>query len=130
MTDGARTFLQELEEAVSRGSPESCLRALWHATDLLIAGRYSEAEIWTFGEVIGRLAEQIELESRCRLAKRLTIRLMWRVRSFDDPNDWTLKPWLLQRGLKVSSTSWQFQHEDLLPRTSQTSWFHVEIKRF
>jgi len=71
MTDGKKTFLQELEEAVSRGSPESCLRALWHATDLLIAGRYSEAEIWTFGEVIGRLAEEIELESRCRLAKRL-----------------------------------------------------------
>jgi uncharacterized protein (DUF2336 family) len=71
MTEGAKTFLQELEEAVSRGSPESCLRALWHATDLLIAGRYSEAEIWTFGEVIGRLAEEIELESRCRLAKRL-----------------------------------------------------------
>jgi uncharacterized protein (DUF2336 family) len=71
MTDGAKTFLQELEEAVSRGSPDSCLRALWHATDLLIAGRYSEVEIWTFGEVIGRLAEEIELESRCRLAKRL-----------------------------------------------------------
>jgi uncharacterized protein (DUF2336 family) len=71
MTDGAKPFLQELEEAVSRGSPESCLRALWHATDLLIAGRYSEIEIWTFGEVIGRLAVEIELESRCRLAKRL-----------------------------------------------------------
>jgi uncharacterized protein (DUF2336 family) len=71
MTDCAKTFLQELEEAVSQGSPESCLRALWLATDLLIAGRYSEAEIWTFGEVIGRLAEEIELESRCRLAKRL-----------------------------------------------------------
>src|SRR5712664_1006964 len=71
MTEGAKTFLQELEEAVSRGSPESCLRALWHATDLLFAGRYSEAEIWAFGEVIGRLAEEIEVESRCRLAKRL-----------------------------------------------------------
>jgi hypothetical protein len=43
--------LQELEYAVSRGSRESCLRALWHTTDLLIAGRYSEDEIWTFGEV-------------------------------------------------------------------------------
>jgi uncharacterized protein (DUF2336 family) len=67
----ARSFLQELEEAVSRGSPESCLRALWHTTDVLIAGSYSEDEIWTFGEVIGRLAEEIELVSRCRLAKRL-----------------------------------------------------------
>jgi hypothetical protein len=51
------SFLQELDDAVSRGSPESRLRALWHATDLLIAGRYSDDEIWVFGEVIGRLAE-------------------------------------------------------------------------
>ena len=71
LTGKAKSFLQELEEAVSRGSPESCLRALWHTTDLLIAGRYSEDEIWTFGEVIARLAEEIELASRSRLAKRL-----------------------------------------------------------
>jgi uncharacterized protein (DUF2336 family) len=71
LTGEAKSFLQELEDAVSRGSPESCLRALWHATDVLIAGRYSEEEIWTFGEVIGCLAKEIELASRCRLAKRL-----------------------------------------------------------
>jgi uncharacterized protein (DUF2336 family) len=64
-------FLQELEEAISRGTPESRSRALWHATDLLIAGRYSEDEIWTFGEVIGRLADEIEVAARARLAKQL-----------------------------------------------------------
>jgi hypothetical protein len=55
-------------------SPEDrgrAARVLWHTTDLLIAGRYSEDEIWTFGEVIERLAEEIELASGSRLAKRL-----------------------------------------------------------
>ncbi|MGH6702853.1 MAG: DUF2336 domain-containing protein, partial [Bradyrhizobium sp.] len=42
----ARSFLQELDEAVLRGSAESRLRALWHATDLLITGRFTEEEIW------------------------------------------------------------------------------------
>jgi uncharacterized protein (DUF2336 family) len=65
------SFLQELDDAVSRGSPESRLRALWHATDLLIAGRYSDDEIWVFGEVIGRLAEDIEVATRAQLARRL-----------------------------------------------------------
>jgi uncharacterized protein (DUF2336 family) len=66
-----KPFLIELEDAVSRGSAESCLRALWHATDVLIAGRYSEDQIWTFGEVIGRLAEEIEQASRVHLANKL-----------------------------------------------------------
>jgi uncharacterized protein (DUF2336 family) len=65
------SFLQELEEAVSRGSAENRLRALWHATDLLIAGRYTENEIWIFGEVIGRLADGIEVAARAQLSKRL-----------------------------------------------------------
>jgi uncharacterized protein (DUF2336 family) len=50
---------------------ESCLQALWHATDILIAGSYSEEEIWTFGEIIGRLAEEIEQSARVRLASKL-----------------------------------------------------------
>ena len=65
------SFLADLEDAVSKGTAESCLQALWHATDLLIAGSYSEGEIWTFGEVIGRLAEEIEQSARIRLASRL-----------------------------------------------------------
>jgi uncharacterized protein (DUF2336 family) len=65
------SFLQELEVAVSRGSVESRQRALWYATDLLIAGRYTDEEIWTFGEVIGRLAQEIEVGARAQLAKRL-----------------------------------------------------------
>ncbi len=67
----SKSFLAELEEAVSRGTAESCLRALWHATDILIAGRYSEDQIRTFGGVIGRLAEEIELTARVQLANKL-----------------------------------------------------------
>ncbi len=67
----ASTFLQELDEAVLCGSPERRLRALWYATDLLIAGQYSEDQIWVFGEVIGRLEEEIEIAARCQLSKRL-----------------------------------------------------------
>ena len=52
-----RTHLRELDEAISRGTPESRARALWHATDLLIAGSYSEEEIETFGRVIERLVD-------------------------------------------------------------------------
>ena len=67
----ARSFLQEINEAILQGSPESRLRALWHTTDILIAGRYTEDQIWVFGEVIGRLADEIELAARAKLAKLL-----------------------------------------------------------
>src|ERR1700687_3187528 len=67
----AKSLLAELEDAVSRGTAESCLQALWHATDILVAGRYSEEQIWTFGEIIGRLAEDIEIAARVRLANKL-----------------------------------------------------------
>jgi uncharacterized protein (DUF2336 family) len=66
-----KSFLAELEEAVSKGTAESCLRALWHATDVLIAGTYSEEQIWAFGEIIDRLAREIEVSTRVRLANRL-----------------------------------------------------------
>jgi hypothetical protein len=44
---------------------------LWHTTDLLIAGTYTEDQIWTFGEVIERPANEIEVAARVQLAKRL-----------------------------------------------------------
>jgi len=67
----AKTFLSDLDDAVSRGTAESRKRALWHTTDLMIAGRFSDDEIWTFGEVIGRLADEIEAAARAQLARRL-----------------------------------------------------------
>src|ERR1700737_104264 len=66
-----KSFLQGLDDAVLRGTPASRMRAMQQTADLLIAGRYSDDEIWTFGEVIGRLADEIEVASRVQLAKRL-----------------------------------------------------------
>jgi uncharacterized protein (DUF2336 family) len=66
-----RSFLRDLDEAVSRGTPESRAKALWHTTDLMIAGSFSDDEIWTFGEVVTRLAEEIELAARAQLSERL-----------------------------------------------------------
>jgi len=65
------SFLQELEVAVSQGSAESRERALWYATDLLMVGQYTEDEIWMFGEIIGKLEQDIETATRARLSKRL-----------------------------------------------------------
>ena len=68
---GAKSLLRDIDQAVSRGTAESRIRALWHTTDLMISGRYSDDEIWTFGEVIGRLADEIEVAARAQLARRL-----------------------------------------------------------
>ena len=65
------SFLHELEVAVSRGSAVSREQALWYATDVLIAGRYTDDEIWMFGEVIGLLERDIVVAARAQLAKRL-----------------------------------------------------------
>jgi hypothetical protein len=67
-----KLFLRDIDDAISRGTASSRLRALWHTTDLMIAGHYSDDEIWTFGEVIGRLTDEIEVAARTELAKRLT----------------------------------------------------------
>ena len=65
------SFLRDLDDAIARGTAESRTRALWHATDLLLTGRFSDEEIWTFGEVIGRLADEIEVAVRTQLADHL-----------------------------------------------------------
>ncbi len=66
-----KSFLRDLDDAVSRGTPESRAKALWHTTDLMIAGRFSDDEIWTFGEVVTRLADEIEVAARAQLSQRL-----------------------------------------------------------
>jgi hypothetical protein len=71
MMSESRSVLQDLNDAIARGSAASRTRALWHATDLLIAGRYCDDEIATFGDVIGRLADEIETVARAQLADRL-----------------------------------------------------------
>jgi len=64
-------LIQELELAVSQGAADRRLAALSYTTDLLIAGRYEDDEVWMFGEVIGLLASEIETSARAHLAQRL-----------------------------------------------------------
>jgi len=64
--DGTMSLLQELEESISRGSEESLLRALWHTTDVLITGQYSENQVWVFGQIIERLARDLEIVDQVR----------------------------------------------------------------
>lgn len=68
---GSTSLLQELNESIARGSNESRLRALWHTTDVLLAGQYSEDQVWMFGQVIERLALELEVKARAQLARRL-----------------------------------------------------------
>ena len=63
--------LQQLNESIERGSSESRAKALWHATDILVGGEFSEEQIRLFGDVITRLAEEIELAARAELSRRL-----------------------------------------------------------
>jgi uncharacterized protein (DUF2336 family) len=117
------SILRELNDAISTGTPESRLKALWHATDMLIMGRYTESEIWIFGEVIGRLSEEIEPAARSQLAKRLARSdkapiYMINKLAFDDsidvaapsfaiPSGLPTRSWLRTLAAKVSSISWQ-----------------------
>lgn len=66
------SFLEELDQAIAEGAPGNRERALWYATDLLMVGRYTDEEVWVFGEVIGRLAAEIEIAARAKLAARLS----------------------------------------------------------
>ncbi len=70
--NGATSLLQDLDDAIARGTDESRAKALWHATDILITGRYSDDEISMFGEVIGRLADEIEVAARTQLSELMS----------------------------------------------------------
>src|ERR1700753_3520336 len=63
--------LNDLTDAIARGSSESRTKALWHATDVLVEGEFSEEQIRIFCEVIGRLADEIEETARAELSRRL-----------------------------------------------------------
>ena len=65
------SVLTALKNAITHGSEKAKIRALWHACDVLTAGSYSEDDIWTFGEVIDRLAEEIESSALAELSERL-----------------------------------------------------------
>src|SRR3954447_23437298 len=64
-------LLEELERAVSQGSEQSRVVALTYATDLLIAGRYTEEETCLLGGVVGLPAAEIEPGARAELSHPL-----------------------------------------------------------
>jgi len=58
---------------MSAGSADQRVNILRRVTDLFMVGpdKYSEIQVEVFGDVIGRLAEQIEIKARAELAVRL-----------------------------------------------------------
>lgn len=66
-------MLEELERAITSGTAEKRLKALWQVTDLFIAGAgdYGGEQVAVFGDVLLRLAADIEAKSRAKLASRL-----------------------------------------------------------
>lgn len=67
------SLIDELEDALSTGTEQRRLVVLRRISDLFIAGsgHYSPEQIALFDDVLLRLAEQIELEARARLAHTL-----------------------------------------------------------
>ena len=67
------SLIVELEDAISSGTVERRIETLWRVTDLFIAGadQYSDDQIDLFDDVIARLAAEIEVTARAKLARRL-----------------------------------------------------------
>jgi len=68
-----RSFIHELEDTMSCGSAQRRLHALQQVTDLFLAGsrQYSGEQVALFDDVLRRLAAEIEVKARARLAERL-----------------------------------------------------------
>jgi uncharacterized protein (DUF2336 family) len=66
-------LIDQLSESLDGSGVEKRHAALLYATDVLLTGHYSEEEIWVFGQIINRLAVDIELNARIRLATRLSV---------------------------------------------------------
>jgi uncharacterized protein (DUF2336 family) len=67
------SLIKELEDAISCTSADRRAETLSRVTDLFIsaAGQYSDDQISLFDDVIGRLAAEIEIRARAKLAARL-----------------------------------------------------------
>ncbi len=68
------SLIKELEEAISCTNADRRAETLSRVTDLFItgAGQYSDDQIALFDDVIGRLAAEIEVKARAKLAIRLS----------------------------------------------------------
>jgi hypothetical protein len=70
---GPGSLLEELEDAIERGSEEQRAETLRRLTDLFLAGaeQYTEEQVTLFDDVICRLIEQIEGRALIMLGRRL-----------------------------------------------------------
>ena len=77
MEQVARTSRQvlvaDLEQSISRASPQRCAEMLMHITDLFVVGsaKFSEPESAVFDDVISRLAREVDIAAKSMLARRL-----------------------------------------------------------
>lgn len=70
----AATIIEQLEDAISRGTSARRVETLRRVTDLFLhdSDRYTEAQIALFDDVIGRLSDAMEKAVRQELAERLS----------------------------------------------------------
>lgn len=70
---GYSSLIHDLEEAIAAGPSEQRAATLSRVTDLFLNGAssFSEEQIALFDDVIGRLAAEIEVRARAKLASRL-----------------------------------------------------------
>jgi uncharacterized protein (DUF2336 family) len=66
-------LIDELEEALASGDGRDCEKIIQRVADLFMAGsrRYSNQQIALFDDVLLRLAAEIEMKARAKLAQRL-----------------------------------------------------------
>ena len=92
--NGRHELILDVEEAIAQRSMESRVASLQYVTDLFAhqAGSYSEEQVALFDDVISRLAAEIEMSARARLARVLAPipnapRTVIRSLAFDDEID-------------------------------------------
>ena len=71
--EAQQSLIDEVERVMTAGSADQRVNILRRVTDLFMVGpdKYSELQVEVFGDVIGRLADQIEIKARAELAVRL-----------------------------------------------------------
>jgi uncharacterized protein (DUF2336 family) len=67
------SLIPELEEVVQNGSPQRRAETLKRITNLFVEGatRFNDAHVDLFGDVFGRLIEEIETKARSELSRRI-----------------------------------------------------------
>jgi uncharacterized protein (DUF2336 family) len=67
------SLIDDLENAIASGSEQKRIETLRRVTDLFAGGAelFSEQQVAVFDDVIGRLAEDIEVQARAELSRRL-----------------------------------------------------------